>query len=169
MALKTRIRYPSNILVSFKVLCNGQCVACMPLAAQTQGFHTEQELLSTKRAHARAEIAQDFYSDSDDKRKRSKCVDEFEPMVAFCRVVELGESLCVRSPVKLSRIDDDATNRCSVATNPLCGAVDDDVGAVLERLAVIPCSPEGVVHYKGNALSVSNLSDCLEVWHIISW
>ena len=49
------------------------------------------------------------------------------------------------APVELARVDEDAGDGGAVAADPLCGGVDDDVGAVLDGTDEVAAGAKGVV------------------------
>jgi len=66
-------------------------------------------------------------------------------MVTLGRLVHLREARGVLAPVELAAVDDDAADRGAVAADPFGRAVDDDVGAVVDRAAEVAAGAEGVV------------------------
>ncbi len=54
-------------------------------------------------------------------------------MVAFGGVVELWEALGVLAPVEFPAVNNDATNGCSMSTDPLGRRVHDYISAVVDR------------------------------------
>src|SRR5947209_20223436 len=59
-------------------------------------------------------------------------------------------------PVKLATVNDDTTDRGTMATNELGGGVDDDICAVLERLNQVWCR-ERIIEYKWNAILMCDI------------
>lgn len=66
-------------------------------------------------------------------------------MVAFGRFNKLGEACCILSPVKLSAVNNYTSNSGAVTSNPLGGAVYNNIGAVLYGTAVITAGAECIV------------------------
>ena len=60
--------------------------------------------------------------------------------------MELRETRGVLAPVKLSRVDDDASDGCSVATDPFGGRVDNDISAMVDGTDEVASSTECVVN-----------------------
>ena len=50
------------------------------------------------------------------------------------------------APIKFSRVNDHASNGGAMASDPLGGAVDDNVGAMVDRAAEKPTSSKGIVN-----------------------
>jgi hypothetical protein len=71
--------------------------------------------LSGKRVEGCAQITLSFDSGTDGECDGTKSVPEFEAVVAFGRIVELREALCVLTPIEFARIDDDAANGGTMA------------------------------------------------------
>jgi hypothetical protein len=101
------------------MLGQGQSVLSVALGAETEGLDTDDELLGSKGVEAGANITEELYSSSDNERDGAKSLPELEAMVPFSGFVKLRESLAVLAPVKLARVDNDASNSGSVSTNPL--------------------------------------------------
>lgn len=66
-------------------------------------------------------------------------------MIAGTGLRELGESLRILRPGEAAAIDDDTGDSSTMAANPLCGTVDNDVGTVTKGLAEETTSAEGVI------------------------
>ena len=129
----------------FQPLRQFQRVGRMPLRSQAQRFQPEQELLSRERVHRRAQIPQNLHPHANGKRDGAECVPEFETMVSFGRIVELGKSLGVLAPVEFPAVDDHTSNGGAVSADPFGGRVHDDIGTVVERSAEITASAKGVI------------------------
>lgn len=67
-------------------------------------------------------------------------------MVAFGRFNKLWEACCMLSPVKLSTVNNYTSNSGAVTSNPLGGAVYNNVGAVLNGTAIIAAGAECIVN-----------------------
>jgi hypothetical protein len=62
--------------------------------------------------------------------------------------VELRESSSVLAPVELSRVNDDTADCGSMASNPLCSRMNNDISAVVDRADEVTTSTKGVVDLK---------------------
>jgi hypothetical protein len=81
--------------------------------------------------------------------------------------MELRETSGVLAPVELSRVDNDTSDGCSVATDPFGGRVDDDISAMVDRTDEVTSSTKSVVNNDRNALLVSGLRNSFEVRNVI--
>lgn len=104
------------------------CVADMALNPQGQGLKPLDELERTERVEARSQITENLNTNADSKSNVAESLPELKAVVSLSGLDELGESLGVLSPVKVSRVDDDTGDGGAVPTDPLCGRVDDNVG-----------------------------------------
>lgn len=80
-------------------------------------------------------------------------------MISLGGVVELGKSLGMLSPVKLSAVDDNPANGGTMSTNPFGCRVNNDIRAVVKRSAEIPSGTECVVDL--HALVLLNLTQTM--------
>ena len=85
-------------------------------------------------------------------------------MVAVARLSH--EWMLAVRPVHGSAVNDHASDRSAVATDPFSRTVSDDVAAMLERLAHVTAAAEGVVTNERDTVFVSHLGDPFEVWHV---
>jgi hypothetical protein len=69
-------------------------------------------------------------------------------VVSLRRLVELRESSSVLAPVELSGVNDDTADCGSMASNPLCGRMNDNISTVIDRADEVATSTEGVVDLK---------------------
>ena len=127
----------------------------MPLTPQTQRLETEQELVSGERAQRGAEVSQNLDPASDSKGDWAEGFPELEAVIALRRVVHLWETLCILAPVKLPTVNDDATDRCAMTTNPFGGGMNDYVCPVLYRPAEIAARAKCIVDLSDVSLSRS--------------
>ena len=121
----------------------------MSLRAQRERLETLQEEKGAEGVEGGSEVAQNFDADFDCECDGAKGLAELETVVALRRLGEVGESTGLRpvefacqTPVNLStsekrissstRVDDHTTDGGAVATNPLCCAMNDNIGAVLD-------------------------------------
>ena len=84
------------------------------------------------------------------------------------RWVWLGEGrelVCIRLPVELTAIYDDATERRTMTADELSGRVNHDVGSVLDRTDEV-WSAEGVVDNQWDVVAMSNLSQLVDIGYI---
>jgi hypothetical protein len=119
MALEPRVRHPANVLVGLEPLGQLKGIVCVALAAQTERFDAEEELLRRERAEGGAKVALDFDAGADDVGDCAEGVMEFEAVVAFGRVVHLGEAGGVLDPVEFAAVDDYAADGGAVARDML--------------------------------------------------
>ena len=101
----------------------------MSLNPQTQCLKSLNKLESTERVKTGAQITKNLNAHADGEGERAEGLPEIEPVVAFRGFSKLGEAGRVLAPVEVSAIDDDTGNRGTVAADPFCGGVDDNVGA----------------------------------------
>lgn len=71
-------------------------------------------------------------------------------MIALRGLNELRESLSVLSPIEVAAVNDNASNGGTMSTNPLGGAVNYNVGTVIDRASEVASSTEGVVNLCNN-------------------
>ena len=69
----------------------------------------------------------------------------------------------LRAPVELRAVDDDATDRGAVPTDPLGRRLDDDIRPKCQRLARVAAHPERVVDDQWQLVLFRNRCDCGEV------
>ena len=81
--------------------------------------------------------------------------------VGFCD----GSVLAALLPVKLTRVNDNAAERCSVTADELCSRVYNNVCAMLNRSDKVRCT-ECVVYYERKSVLVSDLCDSVNVGDI---
>jgi hypothetical protein len=185
MALEARVRDPADIWALLKVLSQSQGVLGMSLSAQTEGLDTEEQLLGGEGVEGRSEIAQDLHAGSDDEGDVAKGLEELEAVVALGGLVELGEASGVLAPVEFARVDNDTTDGGSVAADPLCGRVDDDVSAMVDGADEVTTGTKSVVNLEDissyhmswsslfatynhrNTLLVSRLGNSLQIRDVI--
>ena len=137
----------------------------MPLHPQVQRFQPLQEQERVERAHRRAEVAQQLRAGLEDvgELHRAERLEELHAVIARVGLGQFGE-LAV-APGEVPLLDDDAADRRAVPADELRAGVDDDVGALLERLAQ-DRRGERVVDDHRNAGVVGDLGDRLEVGHV---
>lgn len=160
---ETGVRDPVDVLVLLEPLGEGEGVRGVALGTEREGLETEDQLLGAEGVEGGAEVAEELDTDADSERDGAEGLPELEAVVALRRLDELGEARGVGSPVELARVDDDTADGGAVAADPLGGRVDDNVGAVLDRLAEVAAGTEGVVDNDGDALLVGGLGDGLKV------
>jgi len=90
------------------------------------------------------------------------------------------------APVELPAVDDDSANGCAVAcmrllasafvkhrnshtSNPLRGRVHNNICAMVDRSHKIPARTKGIVNDNWDTGLMRNLSDLLEVRHMVLW
>lgn len=86
------------------------------LAAYSERFEADQQLLSRRGAEGAPRVAKDFELATDGKGPVRKPLPELR-----LGVVELGKPIWVTAPIKLATVDDDAANCSAVAAYPLGG------------------------------------------------
>ena len=135
----------------------------MPLTPQTQRLNPQQQLLRRKRIQSSSQIPQNLNTHTDSKRNRTKGIPELQSVVAFGRFVELREARGMLAPIELPAVNDDAADGRAVATNPFCGGMDHDVGAVVDGADEVAACAEGVVD-----LYITLSSDTEQLTHLYS-
>lgn len=148
MASQSWVRDPGDCGTLLEVLSERQCVLGVSFGAQAERLDTQEQLLSGKRVEASAEIAQNLNSSADDEGNVAKRLEKLEAMVALGWLVELREALCVGSPVKLAGVNNDTSNGSSMATNPLCRRMDDDISTMVDGADKVATSAERVVNLR---------------------
>lgn len=71
-------------------------------------------------------------------------------MVPLGWLNEVGEASGMLSPIELTTVDDDTTDRGTVATNPFGGTFYDNVGTMVERAKEITTSTKGIINLESN-------------------
>ena len=145
MALKPGVRHPADIRTVFEVLGQGQGVLGMSLGTEGEGLDTEEELLGSEGVQSGTEISENLDSGADDEGDGAKGLPELEAVVTVGGFVHLREAVGVLAPVKLARVDNDTTNGGTMATNPLGGRVNDDIGTMVDGSDKVTASTKGVV------------------------
>lgn len=118
VALQAGVRNPRDVGAVLQILGHGQGVLGVTLGAQAQRLDTEDQLLGSKGVEGSADVTQLLDSGADDEGDGAKRLPELEAVVALGGLDELGESLAVRAPVKLARVDNDAADGGAVAADP---------------------------------------------------
>ena len=106
--------------------------------AQGQGLQPLDEQEGVERAHGRAEIAQERDPRLDDVGDGSERLHRLGPdraVIAGVGRVQHREAVGMLFPVEIAAIDDHAADGGAMAADIFRGRVDDDRGAMLERLA----------------------------------
>ena len=101
------------------------------MRAQAERLEPLQKKEGRKGVHRGPHVAQDVEADLDGEHRPAERVGKAHAVIALCGLGEVRE-FARRGPVELAPIDDDAPEDSSMSTDPLCGAVRDDVGAVLD-------------------------------------
>lgn len=118
-------------------------VLCVTLAAHSERFEADQQLLSRRGAERAPRVAKDFELAADGKGPVGKPLPELR-----LGVVELGEPIWMAAPVKVATVDDDATNRGAVAAYPFGGRVNNNVCPVVDGTTEVPSTAEGIIALK---------------------
>lgn len=197
VALQAGVRNPGDVRAVLQVLGHSQSVLGVALGTQTERLDTENQLLGGKGVEGGADITQELDSGADDEGDGAKGLPELEAVVALGGLDELGESLAVLAPVKLARVDNDASDGGAVSADPFGSGVDDDVGAVLNGANKVSAGTKGVVdliviaislvsffetrshglanskiikatYHQGHALVVGYLGNGLQVRYVVS-
>ena len=77
-------------------------------------------------------------------------------MVTLGWLDELGEPGSILAPVELSTVNHDSTNGGTMATDPLCSTVHDNVGTVVNWANEVAASAEGVIDLKVRFVSFAS-------------
>lgn len=137
----------------------------MAFAAQTQRLQTKNQLLGREGVQRRAQVTQNFNTRADSKGDGTKGLPELESVVAFGGFNELREASGILAPVKLAAVDNYTTDSCTMAADPLSGAFNDDVSAVVDGAGEVATGTEGVVnlaterrvsHFAGDSFGLAN-------------
>ena len=139
----------------------------MPLTPQTQRLYSQQELLRRKRIERCPNVSQYLNSDTNGERDGAKRVPEFEAVIAFAGIVELGEAGCIFAPVKFAAVDYETTNGRAMPPYPLRRGMHDNVGAVIDRAAEVASCAKGIVNHNRNTMLMRHLGNLLEIRHVI--
>lgn len=167
MALQTRIADPAHILIALQPLGQLDGILAMPLSTQTQRLDTKKQLLSSEGIQTSTQISLDLNASADNECDSAECVPELQAVVSFTGLVELRETLGILAPVELSAVDDDTTDCCSVATDPLGRGVHDDVCAVVDGTNEVSSSAEGVVYHYRYTGFMCDGNDLLKVGNVV--
>ena len=92
------------------------CVLRVTLAAHSERFKADQQLLSRRSTEGATRVAKDFELAADGKGPVGKPLPELR-----LGVMELGEPIWVTAPIKVATVDDDAANCSAVAAYPFGG------------------------------------------------
>ena len=84
-------------------------------------------------AQAAPQVTQPFDTSTDDERSRPEGLAIAQAVVAWAGLSEVGELTI--GPVKLTRVDDRTTHRCTIPTEVLRQRIDHDVSTMLNRTA----------------------------------
>ena len=157
------------MLVLLQPLGQLQCVFRVPFTPQAQRLNPQQQLLCCEWIQCTAEISQNLNPQPDRKRDRPKGVPELQTVVAFGRIVELGEPFGVFAPIELAAVNNDAPDGGSVTPNPFGSRVYHDIRAVINWSAEITPGAKGVVHHDRHALLMGHFHNGFEVWNVVPW
>ena len=113
------------------------------LAAHSERFEADQQLLSRRGAERAPRVAKDFELAADGKSPVGKPLPELR-----LGVVKLGESIWVAAPVKLATVDNDAANCSAVASYPFGGRVNNDVCPVVDGTTEVASAAKGIIALK---------------------
>ena len=132
--------------------------------AQRQRLDALQHQPRGVRAHAGAEVAQALAARAQQEGAVGALLAEHHAVEALVGLVEFGESRGL-APVEAPAVDQHATDHRAVAAEELGRRVEDQVGAVLERLHQ-PGRREGRVDEQRNAGVVGDRADGRDVEHV---
>ena len=119
------------------------CVLRVTLAAHSERFETDQQLLSRRGTEGATCVAKDFELAADGKGSVGKPLPELR-----LKVVELGEPLWVTAPIKVATVDNDAANCSAVAAYPFGGGVNNDVCPVVDGTTEVASTAKGIIALK---------------------
>ena len=132
------VDHTHNIGVVGEVVGDLGRVLVLALEAQGQRLQPLNELESVLRAEREAIVplhGHPSLKDEGDRPQRLHRLDPDGTVVAGIGLVEQREPGCVTLPVEAATVEDDATDGGAMTADILGGRVNDDVGAVLDRLA----------------------------------
>ena len=110
----------------------------MALHAQRQRLDAGEDQERVERRKRRADVAQAEHAAGDREREIAEGLVQHDAVVFRARVGEHRIAALTR-PVERAAVDDHAADRIAVAAEEFGERVDDDVRAVLERLAQVRC------------------------------
>ena len=169
VALEPGVADPRDVRVLLQPPGELERILRMSLAAQTQRLDAEDELLRCEGVQRRPEISQNLHPEADDEGDGAEGVVEFQAVVAVRRLRHLWVALACfwGAPVEFAGVDDNAADGRAMPADPLRGAVDDDVRAVVDGAAVEASRAEGVVDHHHHAGVVRDFDDRLEVGDVV--
>src|SRR5512140_3436016 len=126
----------------------------MPIHAQAQGFNALNELEGVEGAHARTQVAQSFYTASNDERDCAKDLAEIHAVIGWRGHIDLR--VFALRPVEFAPIDDDAAVGSAVSAHELRQRMDYDIRAIVDRPADVR-RRERVVDDQRNIRAVRDL------------
>ena len=142
-------------------------IFAMALHPQAQSFQALQNLECVHWRNGRAGIAQRHYPAAPDIGGWPQGLGVYHIVVGGVWFVENRKALFVRHPVKFSRIDNHAANRCAVAADVFRQGVHNDVSPELEGSAQIR-SRNGIVDNQRDAVLVCNFCQTGNINNIAS-
>jgi len=149
VALESGVGNPRDLLVILEPAGKSKRIAHMALHTEGEGLETLDQLECTEGVEASSKVAEDLDTDADGEGDGAKGIEKLQTVVALSRLVELRETCGVLAPIELSGVDDDTGDGGTVAADPLCGRVDNDVGTWVVSLG-LSCSKSegGMVAYR---------------------
>lgn len=102
--------------------------------------------MRSKGVQCRSQIAQYLHTDPDSKGEGSKGFPELQTVVTCGWFDKLREASSMLAPIEFPRVNNHASNGGAMASNPLGCAVDDNVGAMVDRAAEKSTSSKGIVN-----------------------
>ena len=160
VGLEARVADPLDLGAVLEPAGDREGVLAVALDAQRQRLEALEEQERVERAERGADVAEPLDAQLEDEREVAEGLAVDDAVVRRIRVGELREA-ARRRPVEVAAVDDDAADRRAVAADPLRRRVDDDVGAVLDRLR--EQRGEGVVDEDRHALGVGHVGDRADV------
>ena len=155
---KAGVADPGDLRVRGEELGDALGVGHVPIHAQAQRLDALDRLPAIERRLAAAEVPQDLDPRLQDEGRRAQ-VGVHQPVVGRVRRGEVGEAAA--GPIEIAAVHDDPADGRAVAAQEFGGAVDDDVGAPLERPAQIRRGERVVDHQRDRVLA-SDRRDLVE-------
>ena len=162
--LETGVGDPRHLVTRLEPRGHRGGVLHVTLHAQTEGLHTLEEQERVEGGDGRSEVAQVLQAGLQHEPRREQGLGELAEDQAVVARVGLGEPGEPPAPlvVEHAAVDDHTTDGGAVPADELGRGVDDDVGAVAQRLGQVR-GRQGVVHHQRDAVAMGDSGDPFEV------
>lgn len=146
VVLQAGIRHPVDVRVLLEPASKGNRIASVSLGSQAESLDANEELLSSEGVEGASEVTKDVDADADGECHGTKGLPKLQAVITVRWLDHLRETFGILAPVELAAVDDDTSDGCAVAANPLGSAVDNDVRTVVYGPAEVAASTERVVN-----------------------